>query len=167
MVSVVTHWGYANNKGTDQPAHPHSLTSTFLTRLLESIISKLDSSEISIFYLVYEAFGWSESPKTGFLATTQNVSLLVSMAAVCSKVVIMLLLQNVVQCLLLLPLYGGLCLVLALWYRVKSGYFGHQVNSDTHLQTVEIKMRRPLMSRLIRIFTVCLVKLTFIQIIKI
>ena len=41
--------------------------------------------------------------------------------------------------------------------RVKSGKFGHQVNSDTHLQTVEIQMRRLLMSRLIRIFTVCLV----------
>ena len=42
-------------------------------------------------------------------------------------------------------------------YRVKSGKFGHQVNSDTHLQTVEIQMRRLLMSRHIRIFTVCLV----------
>ena len=40
--------------------------------------------------------------------------------------------------------------------RVKSGNFGHQVNSDTHLQTVEIQMRR---LRLIRIFTVCLVNL--------
>ena len=39
--------------------------------------------------------------------------------------------------------------------RVKSGKFGHQVNSDTRLQTVEIQMRRLLMSRLIRIFTVC------------
>ena len=26
--------------------------------------------------------------------------------------------------------------------RVKSGIFVHQVNSDTHLQTVEIQMRR-------------------------
>ena len=41
--------------------------------------------------------------------------------------------------------------------RVKSGKFGHQVISDTHLQTVSIQMRRLLMSRLIRIFTVCLV----------
>ena len=41
--------------------------------------------------------------------------------------------------------------------RVKSGNFGHQVNSDTHLQIVEIQMRPLLMSRLIRIFTVCLV----------
>ena len=39
--------------------------------------------------------------------------------------------------------------------RVKSGKFGHQVNSDTGFQTVEIQMRRRLMSRLIRIFTVC------------
>ena len=44
---------------------------------------------------------------------------------------------------------------------VKSGNFGHQVNSDIHLQTVEIQMRRLLMSRLIRIFTVCLVNLFF------
>ena len=40
--------------------------------------------------------------------------------------------------------------------RVKSGNFGHQVNSDIHLQTVDIQMRRLLMSRLIRIFTVSL-----------
>ena len=39
--------------------------------------------------------------------------------------------------------------------RVKSGNFGHKVNLDTHLQTVEIQMRRLLMSCLIRIFTVC------------
>ena len=39
--------------------------------------------------------------------------------------------------------------------RVKSGKFRQQVNSDTHLQTVEIQMRRLLMSRLIRIFIVC------------
>ena len=33
-------------------------------------------------------------------------------------------------------------------YRVKSGNFGHQVNSDIHLHTVEIQMRRLLKSRL-------------------
>ena len=32
---------YANNKGADQPVHPHSLISTFVIRFLESIISKL------------------------------------------------------------------------------------------------------------------------------
>ena len=52
-------------------------------------------------------------------------------------------------------------------YRVKLGKFGHQVNSDIHLLTVEIQMKRLLMSRLIRIFTVCLVNLLFIPIIKI
>ena len=40
--------------------------------------------------------------------------------------------------------------------RVKSGNFGHQVNSETHLQTVQIQIGRHLMSCFIRIFTVCL-----------
>ena len=44
---------------------------------------------------------------------------------------------------------------------VKSGNLGHQVNSDIHLQIVEILMRRLLMSRLIRIFTVCFISLFF------
>ena len=42
-------WGFANNKDADQPAHPRRLISAFVIRLLESIISKLASSEISIF----------------------------------------------------------------------------------------------------------------------
>ena len=42
------------------------------------------------------------------------------------------------------------------------GIFGQQVNSDIHLQTVEIQM-----SRLIKIFTVCLFNIYFIPIIKI
>ena len=33
-------WGFTNNKGTDQPAH------------LDSIVSRLATCEISIFYLV-------------------------------------------------------------------------------------------------------------------
>ena len=48
-------------------------------------------------------------------------------------------------------------------HRVKSGKFGHQVKSDSRLQTVEIQMRRLLMSRLIRIITVCLVNLFLFQ----
>ena len=48
-----------------------------------------------------------------------------------------------------------------LFHRVKSGNLGHQVNSDIRLQTVEIQMRRLLLSHLIRIFTVCLVNLFF------
>ena len=36
----------------DQPAHSHRLISAFVIRLLASMISKLASSEISIFWLV-------------------------------------------------------------------------------------------------------------------
>ena len=39
----------ANNKCADQPAHPRSLISAFVIRLLESIISRLATSKISIF----------------------------------------------------------------------------------------------------------------------
>ena len=39
--------GFGHNKGADQPAHPHRLISTFVIRLLESIISILAMSEIS------------------------------------------------------------------------------------------------------------------------
>ena len=38
--------GFANNKGTDQPAHMHSLISAFVVRLTESIMSRHSASEI-------------------------------------------------------------------------------------------------------------------------
>ena len=66
---------FANNKGADQPAHPRSLISAFVIRLSKSIISRLITSEISIFQLVSEAeetglkLALSETPKIGFLAT--------------------------------------------------------------------------------------------------
>ena len=41
--------GLANNKGADQPAHPRSLISAFVIPLFESNISRLATSEISIF----------------------------------------------------------------------------------------------------------------------
>ena len=66
-----------------------------------------------------------------------------------------------VSTLVLPPLFD---LKVAEYIGFKSGKFGHQVNSDTYLQTMEIQMRRLLMSRLIRIFTVCLVNLFFISI---
>ena len=44
--------GLANNKGSGQTAHPLSLISAFVIRLLESIISRLAAFGISIFYLV-------------------------------------------------------------------------------------------------------------------
>ena len=40
---------FANNKGADQPAHPRSLVSTFVIRLLESYIYELATSKIPIY----------------------------------------------------------------------------------------------------------------------
>ena len=66
---------FANNKGADQPAHPCSLISAFVICLLESIISKLATCEISHFQVVSVAeqsgpgMIWMETPKTGFLAS--------------------------------------------------------------------------------------------------
>ena len=48
---------FANNTGADQPAHPRSLISAFGILFLESIISRLATSEISIFLLVAEQVG--------------------------------------------------------------------------------------------------------------
>ena len=44
--------GFANNKGADQPAHSPSLISAFVIPVLESIISRLAMSEISIVKVV-------------------------------------------------------------------------------------------------------------------
>ena len=43
---------YANNKGVDQPAYPHSLISTFVGCCLESMICILPLSKVSRFLLV-------------------------------------------------------------------------------------------------------------------
>ena len=70
--------GFANNTGADQPAHPRSLISAFVIRLMKSIICKLAIGEISFFQLVSVAeetglkLALSETPKTGFLATRPN-----------------------------------------------------------------------------------------------
>ena len=66
---------YANNKGTDQPAHSRSLISAFVVRCLDSIIPLVSISEISSLCLASVAsqadlsIPWSESLKTGFLVT--------------------------------------------------------------------------------------------------
>ena len=71
---------YANNKGTDQHAHPHSLISTFIVCCLDSIIPNLAISKNSRFKLASEAEpseaeqaglspNWSQTPKTSFLVT--------------------------------------------------------------------------------------------------
>ena len=66
---------YANNKGADQPAHPHSLISAFVIRCLDSIILPVSISEmsglqlVSIVEQVGSSFIWSQTRKSGFLVT--------------------------------------------------------------------------------------------------
>ena len=58
---------YANNKGADQPAHPHSLTNGFVVRCLDSKIPTLATFKISRLQLDSEAeqvdlsLTWSEN----------------------------------------------------------------------------------------------------------
>ena len=67
--------GFANNKDADQPAHPRRLISALVIRFLESLISKLATSENSIYLIVSVAgvtglnLALSETPKTGFVAS--------------------------------------------------------------------------------------------------
>ena len=64
---------FANNNGADQPAHPHSLISALVIHIMESIICKLATSEISVYCLVHVAeetglkLAALQSPKTGFV----------------------------------------------------------------------------------------------------
>ena len=63
---------YANNKGADQPAHPHSLISAFVVRCLDSIISLDSMAEISRLQLASVAaqaglcLAWSKTPEDMF-----------------------------------------------------------------------------------------------------
>ena len=71
----------ANNKGTDQPVHPHSLISTFVVHCLDTIIPLVSISEISSLCLASVAaqaglrIPWSQTPKTGFLVTRLILSM--------------------------------------------------------------------------------------------
>ena len=64
---------YVNNKGADQPAHLHSLISTFIVHCLDGIRPLVSKSEISSLYLSSVAaqaglsLPWSQTSKTGFL----------------------------------------------------------------------------------------------------
>ena len=66
---------YANNIGTDQPAHSCSLIRAFVVRCLDSTIPLVSISEISSLYLAFvaEQAGlsqpWSQTLKTSFLVT--------------------------------------------------------------------------------------------------
>ena len=77
---------YANNKGADQPAHPHSLISTFVICCLDSIISLDSIAEISRLKLASVAaqaglcLAWSETPEDTFchvVAQIISVSIIV------------------------------------------------------------------------------------------
>ena len=63
---------YANNKGTDQPAHSRSLISAFVVHCLYSIIFLESIAEISKLWLASVAaqaslcLGWSETPEDTF-----------------------------------------------------------------------------------------------------
>ena len=74
---------YTNNKAADLPAHLCSLISSFVISCLDSIISTLAVSKISILWLasVAEQAGlghtWSQTPKTDFLLTWFKLFLLI------------------------------------------------------------------------------------------
>ena len=69
--------GCANNKGANQSAHPRSLISAFVIRLLVRIISKLATSRFPLFYLVSVAeetgLSLAESPKTDFVGPRPKI----------------------------------------------------------------------------------------------
>ena len=63
---------YANNKGTDQPAHPHSLISAFVFCCLDSVMSLVSVTKISSLMLASVAeqaslsLTWSETLEDTF-----------------------------------------------------------------------------------------------------
>ena len=62
----------ANNKGADQPAHPHSLISAFVVRCLYSVMSLVSVTKISSIMLASVAEQtimsptWSDTPEDTF-----------------------------------------------------------------------------------------------------
>ena len=63
---------YANNKGADQPVHPHSLISAFVVRCLDSVMSLVSVTKFSSLMLASVAeqaslsLTWSETPEDTF-----------------------------------------------------------------------------------------------------
>ena len=64
---------YANNKATDQPAHPRNLISTFVFRCLDSMVPLVSVFKISSLHLASMAaqaglcLTWLQTPKTAFV----------------------------------------------------------------------------------------------------
>ena len=63
---------YANNKGADKPAHPHSLIGAFVVRCLNNMIPLVSISEISGLCVTSVVVRtslcptWSRAPRQGF-----------------------------------------------------------------------------------------------------
>ena len=63
---------YANNKGADQSAHPHSLISAFVVHCLDSVVSPVSATKISSLMLASVAeqaslsLTWSETLEDTF-----------------------------------------------------------------------------------------------------
>ena len=70
---------FANNKGADQPAHPHSLINAFVVRCLDSIIPLDSIAEISRVELASVAAqtglcqAWSETPEDTFCRVVAHI----------------------------------------------------------------------------------------------
>ena len=70
---------YANNKDTDQPAHPRSLISTFVFSCLDSVMSIVSVTKMSSLMLasVAEQAGlnvtWSETPEDRFSCVVAHI----------------------------------------------------------------------------------------------
>ena len=77
---------YANNKGADQLAHPHSLISAFVVRCMDSIIHVLAIAEISRLWLLSVAkqaglsLTWSQTTEGRFSRDEAH------MAMICSQI---------------------------------------------------------------------------------
>ena len=73
---------YANNKGADQPAHPHSLISAFVVHCLDSVMSLVFVTKISSLMLASVAaqaglsLTWSETLKDMFSHDEARIFLL-------------------------------------------------------------------------------------------
>ena len=76
---------YENNQGADQLEHPRSLTSAFVVRFSDSVVSIVAKSEISRLYLVSvdEKAGlsltWSKTPEDTFFRDEAHMFCLLSM----------------------------------------------------------------------------------------
>ena len=73
---------YANNKGADQPVHPHSLISAFVVRCLDNIISLDSIAKISRLELASMAaqaglcLAWLETPEDMFSCVVAHIYML-------------------------------------------------------------------------------------------